>query len=98
MKQIQDSNSADSAQKGRRQPATPWWKVRLMWLVVGGPLVVVIAASVTAVVAIRGQDPVLADRAMSAADLRVDSSKRADPAYQAAIEGRNHATTGGKGR
>jgi hypothetical protein len=69
-----------------------------MWFVVGGPLTVVIAASVTAVVAIRGQDPVLADRAMSAADLRVDASKRTDPAYQAAIEGRNHATTGGKVR
>ncbi len=98
MRQAQDSNAADSTPMGRKQQATPWWKVRLMWLVVGGPLTVVIAATVTAVVAIRGQDPVLADRAMSAADLRVDSSKRSDPAYQAAIEGRNHATTGGKGR
>lgn len=98
MRQVQNQSLADQTQSRRSQSITPWWKVRLMWLVVGGPLVVVIAASVTAVVAIRGQDPVLADRAMSAADLRVDSSKRADPAYQAAMEGRNHATTGGKGR
>ena len=97
MNRAQDNQSAASVGDERKQARTPWWKVKLMWLVVGGPLTVVIAASVTAFVAIRGQDPVLADRAMSAADLRVDSSKQSDPAYRSAIEGRNHATTGGKG-
>jgi hypothetical protein len=37
----------------------PWWQVRMMWLVVGGPLVVVVAALLTAVLAVRGADPVV---------------------------------------
>jgi uncharacterized protein len=40
-----------------RQPA--WWRQPMMWLVVGGPLSVVVAGLVTAVIAIRGADPVL---------------------------------------
>lgn len=41
------------------KPEMPWWKVRMMWLVVGGPLVVVVAALVTAVIAVQGADPVV---------------------------------------
>jgi len=36
-----------------------WWRVPHMWLVVGGPLVVVVAAIATAVIAVKGADPVL---------------------------------------
>lgn len=39
-----------------------WWREPMMWLVVGGPLAVVVAAIVTAVIAIRGADPVLDTR------------------------------------
>lgn len=41
---------------------TPWWREPMMWLVVGGPTVVVVAAIVTAVIAVRGADPVLDTR------------------------------------
>ena len=37
----------------------PWWRYSIMWLVVGGPLTVVVAAVGTAVIAVRGADPVL---------------------------------------
>jgi hypothetical protein len=37
----------------------PWWRHPMVWLVVGGPLVVVVAAIVTAWIAIRGADPVV---------------------------------------
>jgi hypothetical protein len=37
----------------------PWWRVGMLWLVVGGPLAVVVASLVTAVIAYRGADPVL---------------------------------------
>ena len=43
-------------------PRAPWWREPMMWLVVGGPLTVVIAAIATAVIAIRGADPVLDTR------------------------------------
>lgn len=41
----------------------PWWRYGMVWLVIGGPLVVVVAGIVTAVIAIRGADPVLDTRA-----------------------------------
>ena len=41
--------------------AAPWWSVGMVWLVFGGPAVVVVAAIGTAVVAYRGADPVLTE-------------------------------------
>ncbi|MDH3209529.1 MAG: hypothetical protein OEM00_02980 [Burkholderiaceae bacterium] len=35
---------------------TPWWRYRIMWLVVGGPVVVVVAAIATMAIAVRGAD------------------------------------------
>lgn len=59
----------------------PWWRVRMVWLVVGGPLVVVVASFVTLGLALNRPDPVLAPPpAATAAD---------KPAMQA----RNHAAT-----
>lgn len=43
-------------------PRRPWWREPMMWLVVGGPATVVVAGIVTAVIAIRGADPVLDTR------------------------------------
>ncbi len=37
----------------------PWWKLPIVWLVIGGPAVVVVAAIVTAGIAIKNVDPVL---------------------------------------
>jgi hypothetical protein len=61
---------------------SPWWRHRMMWLVVGGPLVVVVAAIITAVIAIRGADPVL----------RVSDAEPAGGAAPA-LRARNHAAT-----
>lgn len=61
---------------------SPWWRQPTMWLVVGGPLVVVVAGFVTAVIAIRDPDPVLRTQ-------EVSESRSSAPAMQ----GRNHAAT-----
>jgi len=61
--------------------APPWWRVPMVWLVVGGPLAVVVASLATAVIAIRGADPVVAAEPGEGAAAR--------PAVQA----RNHAAT-----
>ena len=37
----------------------PWWKFGFVWLVVGGPAVVVVASFITLWIAIRHPDPVL---------------------------------------
>jgi uncharacterized protein len=63
-------------------PTPPWWRERMMWLVVGGPLAVVVAALVTAAIAVHDADVVIAPghRAAVSPDT---------PAVQA----RNHAAT-----
>lgn len=71
-------------------PASPWWRHPMMWLVVGGPVLVVVAAIVTAVIAVRGADPVI--------DTRAERADRADRtaiggAEQPAVQARNHAAT-----
>ena len=40
-----------------------WWREPMLWLVVGGPLAVVLASVVTAVIAWRGADPVISEPA-----------------------------------
>lgn len=75
-----------------------WWRVPQMWLVVGGPLMVVIAAIATAVIAFKNADPVLNkvdfERDFKAAQALEGKARDAAmfqllPAHQA----RNHATT-----
>lgn len=40
----------------------PWWREPYVWLVIGGPLVVVVAGIATVVIAVRNPDPVLQER------------------------------------
>jgi uncharacterized protein len=57
-----------------------WWQYPFVWLIVGGPAIVVVAGITTAVIAYRHVDPVL------------DISKPAsNPGEAPAIQGRNRA-------
>lgn len=58
----------------------PWWRERVMWLVVGGPVVVVLAGLVTVWIAARGADRVLPREQVSVSS----------PADLPALQGRNH--------
>ncbi len=61
----------------------PWWRVRTMWFVIGGPLAVVVASFATLALAILNPDPVYsAPPARTAAEMP-------------AVQGRNHAATAG---
>ncbi|WP_310463561.1 hypothetical protein [Sphaerotilus sp.] len=62
----------------------PWWKYKMVWLVIGGPLTVVVASFVTLGLAIHYPDPVLETTAAVT-----------DAAHLPAMQGRNHAATGG---
>ena len=70
----------------------PWWRVRMVWLVLSGPAVVVVASLVTAVVAYRGADPVLVD---TASTRHVpDAQRSTQPTGDTpALVARNHAAT-----
>ncbi len=66
----------------------PWWRHGMMWLVVGGPLVVVVAAIITAVIAVRGADAL--------ADEPGVHNTAAGEADTPAMKARNHAATSAK--
>lgn len=72
----------------------PWWHFGHMWLVVGGPLVVVIASFITLYFAIKVPDPVVdADYYRKGIEINKTLNEQRDgmaPAGQA----RNHAATG----
>jgi uncharacterized protein len=71
-----------------RPIALPWWRYKMVWLVISGPAAVVVAGVATMVLALTHIDPVLDEPASPAA--RVAAAKTAAaPAQQA----RNHAAT-----
>ena len=67
-------------------PQLPWWRVGMVWLAIGGPAVVVVAATVTAVIAMHGADPVV---------LRPRAAASPTDAAAPALQARNHAATAG---
>ncbi|MCK6427362.1 MAG: hypothetical protein L6Q75_20085 [Burkholderiaceae bacterium] len=70
--------------------AEPWWRVKMLWLVIGGPLAVVIAGFVTLGLALKNPDPVLERPPVSAGP-----EGTTDAAHTPAMQARNHAATGG---
>jgi len=69
----------------------PWWREPMMWLVVGAPATVVVAALVTVYIAVRAPDPVI-DR-----DYYQRGLERSLPAEESSMrparEARNHVAT-----
>lgn len=66
-----------------------WWRVPMVWLVIGGPLAVVLASLVTAAIAAHGADPVLTAEERGGVSERASNPDALTPAVQA----RNHAAT-----
>ena len=67
--------------------ARPWWRYGMVWLVIGGPLLVVIASFVSAALACHGADEVLVETP-SARHLPVQPTGQTP-----AMTARNHAAT-----
>ncbi len=73
---------------------SPWWKFGHVWLVVSGPLIVVVASFLTFYIAVRGMDPIV-DENYYQAGLDINKSLAAKPESLApAMQARNHAATG----
>lgn len=70
----------------------PWWTYGHVWLVIAGPLVVVIAALVTAWIAFSHPDPVLAEDYYRRG-LDINKTLAREKALLPAVQGRNHAAT-----
>jgi hypothetical protein len=71
--------------------ARPWWKYGHVWLVIAGPAIVVVAGVVTAVIAVRGADPVVGSDDYRRG-IGINKALAAhDRSRLPALQGRNHA-------
>jgi hypothetical protein len=73
-------------------PSQPWWKYGHVWLVIAGPAIVVVAALVTAWIAMRHPDPVLAEDYYRRG-VEINQTMAKNRALAPAMQGRNHAAT-----
>jgi hypothetical protein len=82
-----------------QQPTTPekpqpWWKFGHVWMVFGGPAVVVVASFVTLYLAVTRPDPVM-DQDYYRKGLEINKTLGGTPSSAApAMAARNHAATG----
>ena len=53
----------DMNPKTDQHPCRPWWRFPMVWMLIAGPLAVVVAGFFTAYIAIRSADPVIATQA-----------------------------------
>jgi hypothetical protein len=74
----------------------PWWEFGHVWLVVAGPVVVVIASFITLYLAITRPDPVVTeDYYRKGIEINKTQKDNANVASMApALQARNHAQTG----
>lgn len=66
----------------------PWWRFGMVWMVVAGPALVVVAGLTTFYIAASHPDPVLTETPRTA------SQARQSITHAPAMQGRNHAATG----
>ena len=79
------------------QTSGPWWAYSLVWMVIAGPAVVVVASFITLWLAIRTPDPVVAeDYYRRGIEINKTLAAR-DRALAPAQQGRNHAVTPAQG-
>lgn len=73
------------------RPGAPWYRSPLVWMVIGGPGIVVVASFITLWLAVSRPDPVVdADYYRKGVEI---NSTLADKRLMPAMAGRNHAAT-----
>jgi hypothetical protein len=76
------------------QHSQPWWKYGHVWLVLAGPVIVVIAALVTAYIAMSAPDPVLAqDYYRRGLEMNKTLAEEKARQLAPALQTRNHVVT-----
>jgi uncharacterized protein len=71
----------------------PWWKFGHVWMVLAGPLLVVIAGFITLYLAIRMPDPLVSED-YDRKGMEINKTLGADPSsLLPAVQARNHAAT-----
>ncbi len=76
------------------QHSQPWWKYGHVWLVLAGPVIVVIAGLVTAYIAMSAPDPVLAqDYYRRGLEMNKTLAEEKARQLAPALQTRNHVVT-----
>ena len=78
--------------KPLQEATRPWWRHGMVWLVIAGPAAVVVAGIATAVIAVRGADPVVASDYYRRG-IEINRQLARERALLPAQQGRNHANT-----
>jgi len=76
-----------------KQDTKPWWRFGYVWLIIAGPLLVVIASFITLYLAISRPDAVIDDYYRKGMEINKTLSAERD-GMAPAIQARNHAATG----
>ncbi len=71
----------------------PWWKFGYVWMVIGGPLSVILASIVTVYYALGTPDPAIENYYVKGININKSLSDDSE-ALAPAIKARNHAATG----
>ena len=84
----------NSSALGAEPPVTqPWWKYGHVWLIIAGPLIVIVAGFVTLWLAISRPDPVVAEDYYRQGIEINKSLAEPEKSLAPAMKGRNHAAT-----
>lgn len=87
-------SNTQTSDQGPQGGGQPWWKFGYVWLVVAGPVLVVIAGFVTLYLAISRPDPVVSEDYYRQG-IEINKTLGDNPASLApAMKARNHAATG----
>jgi hypothetical protein len=85
--------STDTLTNSGAMPAKPWWSFGMVWLIIAGPAIVVVAAFITLYLAITIPDPVLPTEALNPRNA-IENQNKLEEAMAPAMQARNHAATG----
>ena len=77
----------------QKMSSGPWWKYGHMWMVVGGPAMVIVASFVTIYFAVSRPDPVYADAPRGSSARLEQPADGTGPALTPAMQARNHAAS-----
>ncbi|MEG1655809.1 MAG: FixH family protein, partial [Hafnia sp.] len=73
--------------------AAPWWKFGHVWLVLAGPIIVVIAGFTTLWIAVKSPDPVIEEDYYRKGIEINQTLQNPEKSFAPALKSRNHAAT-----
>ncbi len=78
----------------QHKPGRAWYREPMMWMVLGGPLVVVVASLVTYAIAVREPDPVIERDAITEAErVGKELTPEQRESLLPAVKARNHVAS-----